>query len=160
MLITACNGDVYLRDGVTDGDTFFLSTRAMTVDDPATQSWVSYSLTRSACQLQSDIPNPARAGSLECELVARQHLLETWHEQRQQNPDIAGDEYLEELQRVAAAGYLAEYVAYYFDGYDWHSPVSLDRDGFQRWRKAQLRGHKPRTRLTGSWGYSSKSLHD
>ena len=46
------------------------------------QSWVSYSLTRSACQLQIGGDNPARASSFDCELMARQHLVETWQEQR------------------------------------------------------------------------------
>ena len=77
LLLAACNGDIYLHDGVTDGDTFFLSTQAMAVDDPVTQSWVSYSLTRSTCQLNNGGENPARDNSFDCELLAREHLLET-----------------------------------------------------------------------------------
>ena len=59
----ACGSGIYLRDGVTDGDTFYLSQRALVDDDPVLQSWVSYSLTRSACQLGTDGENPARANS-------------------------------------------------------------------------------------------------
>ena len=49
VALAACNGEIYLRDGVTDGDTFYLSERAMADGDPAYQSWVRYSLARSAC---------------------------------------------------------------------------------------------------------------
>ena len=30
LAIAACTGEVYLRDGVTDGDTFYLAERAST----------------------------------------------------------------------------------------------------------------------------------
>ena len=70
LALTACSGEIYLRDGVTDGDTFYLARRATADPDPVLQSWVSYSLTISACQLQSGSPNPARATSFDCELSA------------------------------------------------------------------------------------------
>lgn len=160
LLIAACSGNIYLRDGVTDGDTFFLSTRAMAVDDPVTQSWVSYSLTRSTCQLKFGGKNPARDNSFDCELIAREHLLETWHEQRLGTDPVVDAAYFDELSRVAGAGFLPEYVAYYFDRDDWQAPSSLDHDGFRQWKKAHLRGHKPETRVTGSWGYSSRVMRD
>ena len=72
--LAACNGEIYVRDGVTDGDTFFLAERAMADGDPAYQSWVRYSLARSACQLQLGGDNPARQSSFECELSARRML--------------------------------------------------------------------------------------
>lgn len=151
--IVGCNGDVYLRDGVTDGDAFFLSTQAMAMDDPVTQSWVSYSLTRSACQLTLGGTNPARNTSFNCELVAREHLLETWREQQLGHDPDVGDAYLNDLQRVASAGYLPEYVAYYFRRPDWTLPGDLDTTGFARWRRAHLGGHRKQTRITGGWGY-------
>ena len=66
LVAAGCDGSIYIRDGVTDGDTFYLAERALTDADPALQSWVSYSLVRSTCQLQSDSPNPARATSFAC----------------------------------------------------------------------------------------------
>ena len=51
-LLGACNSDIYVRDGVTDGDTFYLAQEAMHDPDPALQSWVSYSLMKCACQLE------------------------------------------------------------------------------------------------------------
>lgn len=153
-------GEVYLRDGVTDGDTFYLADSALRDDDPILQSWVSYSLTRSACQLQIGGDNPARASSFECEYIARQHLLETWRENRiDDHPSAESDaehEYLNALLRVEEAGYLAEYVARYFHRKAWDFPEGLRMAEFHGWRRDHLRGHKPRTRLIGSWNYADK----
>jgi hypothetical protein len=149
----ACDGRIYVRDGVTDGDTFYLAERALHDPDPVLQSWVSYSLTRSACQLQIGGENPARATSFGCELTAREHLLETWEEHRARNPS-SSDRYLDELLRVQAAGYLDEYVLHYFRRGKWREPAGLDSRGFEPWRKLHLRRHRPETRIIGSWNYA------
>ena len=81
VLLGACHSDIYVREGVTDGDTFYLSHEAMFDPDPALQSWVAYSLTKSTCQLELGGENPARASSYGCELTARSHLLDAWDEQ-------------------------------------------------------------------------------
>ena len=52
ILLGACHSEIYVRDGVTDGDTFYLSHEAMYDPDPALQSWVAYSLMKSTCQLE------------------------------------------------------------------------------------------------------------
>lgn len=153
LLLSACNGEIYVRDGVTDGDTFYLPEHALHDSDPVLQSWVSYSLTRSACQLQMGGDNPARATSFECELTAREHLLETWAEHRVKNPGIS-DRYLDELMRVQSAGYLDEYVGRYFRKKTWRIPPSLERERFGAWRKLNLRRHEPETRIVGSWNYA------
>ena len=80
--------------------------RALHDSDPVLQSWVSYSLTKSTCQLAIGGENPARATSFECELTGREHLLETWSEHRA--PSGAGDPYLDELQAIRHAGLLRE----------------------------------------------------
>jgi len=82
LALTGCSGEIYVRDGVTDGDTFYLAERALSDDDPVLQSWVSYSLARSTCQLRIGGENPARANSFDCELTARRLMLETWQEKR------------------------------------------------------------------------------
>lgn len=151
----ACSGEIYLRDGVTDGDTFYLSDAALQNDDPVLQSWVSYSLTRSACQLQIGGENPARASSFECELTARRHLLETWLEQRGDDP-AGSDPYLDDLLLVQEAGFLEEYVAHYLRRKSWQLPPEIQARAFDEWRREYLRGHKPQTRLTGSWNYAEK----
>jgi hypothetical protein len=152
-LVVACNGEIYVRDGVTDGDTFYLAERALIDPEPALQSWVRYSLTRSACQLRIGGKNPARASSFECELAARRHLLEAWYEQRAREPGI-GEKYLDELAAVDEAGFLPEYVAHHLDRGHWRVPPDLDKPGFSAWRKVHLRHHKPVTRLVGSWNYA------
>ena len=153
LAIAGCSGEVYLRDRVTDGDTFYLAERAVTDADPVLQSWVSYSLARSACQLQIGGDNPARESSFACEMTARRLLLDSWHEHQADNPGLH-DEYLDELSSVYDAGYLDEYVARNFRKRHWESPEDLDRPGFKKWRRSNLQGHKPQTRIIGSWNYA------
>ena len=153
LAIAGCSGEVYLRDGVTDGDTFYLAERAVTDTDPALQSWVSYSLGKSVCQLQIGGENPARESSFECEMNARRVLLDTWLEQQAENPGLR-DEYLDALASVQQAGYLDEYVAKNFGKRHWEIPIDLDVSGFNKWRRTNLRGHKPQMRIVGSWNYA------
>ena len=152
LTIAGCNGEIYLRDGVTDGDTFYLAERAMSDADPALQSWVSYSLGRSVCQLQIGGDNPARESSFECEMTARRLLLDTWLEQQAENPELR-DAYLDDLSGVQTAGYLDEYVARNFGKRHWRLPDDLDVAAFKKWRRSNLPGHKPQTRIIGSWNY-------
>jgi len=49
--LVALGSEIFTRDGVTDGDTFYLAPQAYSDDDPVLQSWVTYSLMKSACQL-------------------------------------------------------------------------------------------------------------
>ncbi len=153
LAIAGCSGEVYLRDGVTDGDTFYLAERAVTDTDPALQSWISYSLGKSVCQLQIGGENPARESSFECEMNARRLLLDTWLEQQTENPGLR-DEYLDELASVQQADYLDEYVAKNFGKRHWEIPIDLDVSGFNKWRRTNLRGHKPQMRIIGSWNYA------
>ena len=153
LTLAACSNDIYLRDGVTDGDTFYLSQRAFLDDDPALQSWVSYSLTRSTCQLELGSKNPARASAFDCEHSARVDLLSTWREKKFEQPAIS-DDYLDALLEVGDAGYLREYVDDQFGRRHWTKPEGLDSDEYDRWMARHLPRHKPETRLTGSWNYA------
>jgi hypothetical protein len=154
-LLTACNGDIYLRDGVTNGDTFYLSTRAVMDDDPELQSWVRYSLAKSTCQLGMGGENPARNSSYACELTARRHLVEAWQEKL-----VAGaadtSRYLDELSLVAEKGYLDEYVAHHFQKRHWTLPDNLRLGEYRRWEKRVIPHHESQTRLTGSWNYQAR----
>ena len=150
--LLASGGEIYTRDGVTDGDTFYLAPSAVINDDPAFQSWVTYSLMRSACQLEIGGKNPARASSFECEFKSRRHLVNAWNEKIQQNQSIR-DEYLMSLRDVQDAGFLAEYTARYFKKKHWVLPEGLRVAEFKAWRKKHLRGHRPKTRIIGSWNY-------
>lgn len=153
LLISACNGQVYLRDGVTDGDTFYLAEYAWSESDPVLQSWVSYSLAISTCQLQIGGNNPARTSSFDCEVTARRLLLQTWSEQQAKTAD-SEDEYLDDLAQVQAAGYLDEYVARFLEKKHWDIPDDLETRSFRVWRRKHLRGHEPKTRIIGSWNYA------
>lgn len=152
LVLAACNHSVYTKDGVTDGDTFYLAPRAWADDDPALQSWVAYSLVKSACQLGISGENPSRISDYGCELTARQHLLDTWESQREEHAG-ASDPYLDALLRVRRAGFLDEYTVYYFGKPRWTVPAEVNVHEFRGWQRANLRRHKPQTRLIGSWNY-------
>lgn len=156
-VIAACAGDTYLRDGVTDGDTFYLADYALSDSDPALQSWVSYSLARSACQLQIGGNNPARESSFDCETTARRLLLDTWSERTAADAAVR-DDYLDDLALVRNAGYLDEYVARYYSKRHWELPETLQSSEFRAWQRAYLPRHKPQTKIIGSWNYANKVL--
>ena len=155
LFMAACNNNIYTRDGVTDGDTFYLAPSAFANEDPAFQSWVAYSLMKSTCQLGLGDENPARASSFDCEFTARRHLVNAWDEQAFNNQQLTGD-YLDTLSAVSEAGYLAEYTAHYFGQSDWQLPEGLRAADFHVWRRQNLSRHRPETRLTGSWNYQDK----
>ena len=157
LALCACSGGIYVRDGVTDGDTFYLADRALVDEDPVLQSWVSYSLTKSTCQLQIGGDNPARASSFECELMARRLLLQTWSEKTAGSPAIS-DRYLDELASVQGAGYLGEYVAHHHRKRHWKIPPDVQMTLYRRWARVELPGHEPETRIIGSWNYARNVL--
>lgn len=152
VALGACNSSVYTRQGVTDGDTFYLAPRAYADDDPVLQSWVAYSLMKSACQLELGGDNPARNSDYGCEFTARRHLVEAWEEQRSAHEGVT-DRYLDALLRVRDAGYLDEYTVHYFRRRHWQIPAEVRVADFLRWQRDNLRGHRPQTRLIGSWNY-------
>ncbi len=154
MPLVAAAGNIYTRDGVTDGDTFYLAPSAFANDDPAFQSWVAYSLMKSACQLEIGGDNPARATSFDCEYKARKVLVDTWDEKKQLNAELA-DDYLDDLSAVRYSGFLAEYTTSYFGKKSWALPDGLRVKEFKAWRKQNLKGHQPKTRIIGSWNYKN-----
>lgn len=149
----ACNTDIYTRDGVTDGDTFYVAPVAMASSDPALQSWVTYSLVKSTCQLETGGDNPGRVSNYDCEFRARRNLVEAWAEKRISDQSLM-DPYLDELTAVSAAGFLAEYTVQYFGRADWALPDGLRPAEFRAWQQQNLPRHKPETRLVGYWGHS------
>lgn len=155
LLLVSCSGEIYTRDGVTNGDTFYLARRAVEDDDPVLQSWVSYSLMKSACQLDIGGQIPARVSDYSCEFTARRHLVDTWEEQRLEHGNIA-DPYLDDLIAVREAGFLDEYTVRYFGRKEWQVPVEVRVEDFRRWQRTHLRHHKPETRIIGSWGYRQR----
>ncbi len=155
VYIGGCNSEIYVRDGVTDGDTFYLAERALSDDDPVLQSWVRYSLTKSTCQLQIGGENPARASSFECELTARHMLLDAWNERKLVSPDVT-DQYLDELNQIERAGFLSEYVVRHFRKNHWKLPVDLEQRTYRVWQRRHLPKHRPEMNIIGSWNYARK----
>lgn len=155
LLLTACNSEIYTRDGVTDGDSFYLAPRAFEDDDPVLQSWVAYSLMKSTCQLDVGDEIPSRASDFHCERMARQHLVDTWEQQRLEHRGVR-DPYLDSLINVRDAGFLDEYTVRYFGRSDWRVPTALRIDEFRRWQRENIPQHRPVTRLIGSWGYRQR----
>ena len=151
--LAACNSEIYVIDGVTDGDTFYLAERALADDDPALQSWVSYSLAKSACQLQIGGANPARASSYECEFTARRLLVDSWREKKALRQD-AEDRYLDQLAEIREAGFLGEYVVHHFGRKSWHIPGEINTRAYRRWQRQHLGRHRVETRIVGSWNYA------
>lgn len=159
LILSGCNSEIYLRDGVTDGDTFYLAERALADDDPAYQSWVRYSLSKSACQLQMGDSNPARSSSYECELSARRILVTAWEEKKAVDPS-ASDAYLDDLRFVQQSGYLQEHVVRHFGRRYWKTPNDIDSRSYRRWLAIQIPDHKPETRWVGSWNYARNVRSD
>jgi hypothetical protein len=151
--LAGCDGGIYVRDGVTDGDSFYVPPAALTSPSSSTQSWIAYSLALSTCQLQRGGENPARNSSFQCELRARKLLAERWSELATVNDH---DRYLDDLAKVHAAGFLAEYTHHYLMRNGWKAPAGLHTQAFAAWRKRNLRQHRARTRLVGSWNYHHK----
>jgi len=114
--------------------------------------WFAYSLARSTCQLGVGGDNPARNHDYGCEFTARRHLVEAWEEQRAEHAGVH-DPYLDSLLRVRDAGYLDEYTVSYFGRSNWVVPAEVRVDDFRRWQGRHLRGHRPQTRIIGSWNY-------
>ena len=154
VALASCGGDVYVRDDLGDGDTFVLSNTALQSGDPVTLSWVSYSLTRSTCQLRGGSANPARTSSFNCEITGRRHLLDKWAEQKEQVPGISND-YLDALTAVQQANFLSEYVVRFFRQENWQLPPDLKSFEFRLWSVEHLPEHYPQSYMTGEWTFAS-----
>ena len=159
MLVTGCNSEIYVRNGVTDGDTFYLADRALSDTDPVLQSWVAYSLARSICQLEIGGTNPARNSSFHCEMSSRRILVDSWLERKAEAQGLS-DPYLDELAGVHAAGYLREYVAHYYGRSTWQLPDDLEATAFRDWRRRAMPRHRPQTNIIGSWNYARNTRPD
>lgn len=156
-MLAGCNSRVYVSDGVTDGDRFSLPDYVNSDGDPVTQSWVAYSVGRSFCQLEMGGDNPARNHSFDCELLAREALVDRWADYGDVNngPRDPAATYIDQLADAADASYLDEYVWRYLRRRGWQKPIDLNLAEFEDWRANQdsWKRHRPVTKIIGSWGY-------
>lgn len=155
-LLAACNGRVYTKDGVTDGDTFYLPEEVLENDDPVLQSWVAYSLALSTCKLAMGGENPAHNSSLRCELEARDILADTWRGYQAADSNL-NHPYLDKLVQVDDNESLLEYVwTQLRPPRGWDRPKGMDTRGFLKWMKEFWPDHEPQTRIIGSWNYTAE----
>lgn len=149
--LVGCDVTVYSRAGDPEGTTFYVPPAAWQHADAAADSWIAYSLALATCQLrEAGSAPPASVHDFECELRARRVLVRAWQSRATGHPELA-DDYLDSLARVEQAGLLPEYVWYYLRRDDWQRPPGLDTAAFGRWRRRNLSGHRPATRLIGYW---------
>lgn len=159
LTLSGCDTQVFVKNGVTDGNSFSVPPEAMQSKDPIIHSWIAYSLARSTCQIAIGGDNPARVHSFECELRSRKILVQAWQKHKA-NVDVsaaATDVYLDDLSGVSDDGYLYEYVWTYLRRDDWPTPGRLQLADFKRWKQSALAQHKPQTRIIGSWSYPSQT---
>ena len=88
-------------------------------------------------------------------MQARTTLLEAWREKKSDHAQLV-DPYLDELLLVQQEGYLGEYVGYHLRQRSWTVPGTLRLRTYRRWLADTLPGHKPETRLIGTWNYKER----
>jgi hypothetical protein len=73
-------------------------------------------------------------------------MASVWSAYREGRRPALPDPYLDDLVRVAEAGYLREYVWSFLHRPSWgRSPSDLGLEGFGAWREAHLARHAPLT---------------
>ncbi|MFK7897007.1 MAG: hypothetical protein AB8G23_14275 [Myxococcota bacterium] len=172
-----CGVQVYNFGGAGRGSQFHIPATAAMNKNPVTQSWIAYSLAKSTCQLEIGGELPSANHSFRCELQPREVLVKRWAtrnpvdsngsvttnnthntDNTDDNTDASSDhvanehdEYLDLLLRVQQAGFLEEYVWFYFHKRAWPMPDWLEMQAFENWRTQNLAWHRPETRIIGYW---------
>ena len=111
-------------------------------------AWVAYGIAKSAT-LQGKMKSMTATipSDYVMELGARKAMVEVWRELQAKAGER--DTYLDKLSEVEKAGFLQEYVIFYFASSGWNVPQSalaqVDWNGFVRYAKANLQGHRGET---------------
>lgn len=148
LTTVGCGVQVYDWGGEGRGQAFHVPAGAAMNKSPIVQSWVAYSLARSACKLEMGGDEPSRNDSFECEFRPRRVLAKRW---ARGGDSRETDEYLDLVERIRQDGLLEEYVWHYFRRPGWVEPEGLETRRFEDFRQAELRWHRPRTRIIGYW---------
>ncbi len=95
-------------------------------------------------QLTNSVPEGPFVPSFEAEFYARQNQLQVWRELSEKGtPPLP---YMEEMLRVASAGYLREYLWQHHRQPNWGAPpVDIRMETFSQWSVENLRDHSPQT---------------
>lgn len=114
------------------------------VDEVA--AWLAYAM---ALAKRSNIEASSLEGnyvpSFEAEYSARADQIEIWRELTEKKPRHVP--FMDAMVGIFRAGYLKEYVWYYYRTSNWGAaPKDLRMGEFERWRSVNLAGHVPQTR--------------
>jgi hypothetical protein len=114
----------------------------------AQTAWLSYGVARMTFLHERRVP--MRIGQLDPgfdeEVLGRRVMASVWSAYRKGPRPALRDAYLDDLVRVAEAGYLREYVWTFLHRPSWGaSPNDLDLAGFGAWSEAHLARHAPVT---------------
>lgn len=112
-------------------------------------AWLAYGATRSSWASEGYYEANPNAKfykySFTEEFKARESLFQVWKESKEKDQTLS-DDYLDDLLQVGQAGYLSEYVWYYFNTPEWENPsIELRMDKFIQWKNQHIKNHRPRT---------------
>jgi hypothetical protein len=118
-------------------------------------AWTAYGVSLGDWVNKNRVADTAPEGpfvpTFEAELYARQAQLTIWRELNESKPQPLS--YMNEMQRVQAAGFLREYIWHYHRQRTWQAqPTELRMDAFLEWQASHLRGHTPQTGAHISFG--------
>lgn len=130
-----------------------LAELANTPQRPALEAWLRYAATRA--RTYDELARQGRinkaAEDYEIELAARKTLATFWAAQQESNP-ARSDPYLDKLVATDKAGFLEEYVLYFFVQPGWTvsgtSLAQIDLEEFVTWGNANLGGMEHPTLAT------------
>ena len=111
-------------------------------------AWLAYGMAKVAI-LQGKFSGVTASSSSDygIELAARKTMVDVWREWQAKAGDR--DTYLDKLSEVEKAGFLQEYVIFYFARPGWNLPqtvfAQVDWNGFVRYAKTNLQDHRGET---------------
>ena len=117
-------------------------------EDPAEQvAWLSYGVGLATFVSDHKLAEAMPAGtwmpSFEAEVFARRFQLQAWQEISESQP--ISYEFMEQMELIAGAGFLEEYVWRFYRRPDWPEPQDLRMSEFDAWAAANVQDHRPMT---------------
>ena len=144
-----------IRESTPESKTMYkliLDTSLLEQSNEVFAAWLAYGGTRSVWANEGfyDANPKAKAYkyTFKEELKARETLFNLWNEFKEKEHTLT-NEYLDELLKVGLAGYIPEYVWYYYNTPDWEKPsIKLRMNKFIQWKNQYLVNHIPQTLAT------------
>ncbi|TKS53654.1 hypothetical protein E4582_01940 [Luteimonas yindakuii] len=119
-----------------------------TFESPAEQlAWLSYGVGLATFvsdhQLTQALPAGTWKPSFDAEVFARQFQLKVWDEAT--GKQQLSYDFMDQMELVAKADFLEEYVWRYYKHPDWPTPEGLRISEFENWIPSNLQNHRPMT---------------